>query len=97
MLWGQHHQPRVEIVGHVRTRTRQRVDAREVPGPLQIVAQPVIQLVRHLVRIALVLLGTIFRELGDCWLGGVPEARAVLIQVGRGTREPPQRVAEHRG
>ena len=45
--------------------------------------------------IALELLGAVLGELGDRRLGGVPEARAVLVEVGRRRREPPQRVAEH--
>ena len=95
MLGGQHDQPRVEIVGHVGARARQRMDAREVARLAQVGAQPLVQLLRHLVGIALELLGAVLGELGDRRLRGVPEARAVLVEVGRRRREPPQRVAEH--
>ena len=96
MLGGQHDQPRVEVVGHVGARARQRVDAGEVAGPAQVGAQPLVQLLRHLVGIALELLGAVLGELGHRRLSGVPEARPVLIEVGRRRRQPPQRVAEHR-
>ena len=94
MLGGQHDQPRVEVVGHVGARARQRVDAREVARLAQVGAQPLVQLLRHLVGIALELLGAVLGELGDGRLGRVPVARPVLIEVGRRRREPPQRIAE---
>ena len=95
MLGRQHDQPRVEIVGHVGARARQRMDAGEVAGLPQVGAQPLVQLLRHLVGIALELLGAVLGELGDGRLGGVPVARPVLVEVGGRRREPPQRIAEH--
>ena len=95
MLRGQHDQPRIEVVGHVRARARQRMDAREVAGLAQVGAQPLVQLLRHLVGIALELLGAVLGELGDRRLRRVPEARPVLVEVGRRRGEPPQRIAEH--
>jgi hypothetical protein len=78
-----------------RRRARQRVDALEVSGLPQVGAQPLVQLLRHLVGVALELLGTILGELRDRRLRRVPEARTILIEVRRRRREPPQRVAEH--
>ena len=57
-------------------------------------ALPAVSL-RHLVGIALELLGAVFRELRDCRLRGVPEPLAILIEVGRRRREPAQCITEH--
>ncbi len=73
------------------------MDPREVPGLAEVGPQPLVEFAGHLVGIALELLGAVLRELGDRRLGGVPEARAVLVEVGRGGREPPEGVAEDRG
>ena len=50
----------------------------------------------HAVRIAPHLLGSIFGQLGNRGLGGEPVAGVVLVEVGSGGRQPPERIPEHR-
>jgi hypothetical protein len=97
MVDTEHDEPRVHVVGHVLSGLRHGMDAAEVARPAQIGPQPLIQLVHHLVRIALELLGAVLSELRDRGLRRVPVARAVLVEVGSGAGEPPERVAEDRG
>ena len=97
MLRRQHHQPRVEIVGHVGARAWQRMDAPKVAGVAQVGTQPLLQCLRHLVGVALELFGAVLGELGHRRLGGIPEARAILIQIRRRRRQPAQGIAEHGG
>ena len=72
------------------------MDAAEVARLAQVGAQALVELLHHLVRIALELLGAVLRQLGDRGLRRVPVARAILIEVGRRAGEPPQRIAEDR-
>ena len=97
MVDAQHHQPRVEVVGHVLPGLRQRMDAAEVARLAQVGSQALVQLLHHLVGIALELLGAVLRQLGDRGLGRVPVARAVLVEVGGRSGQPPQGIAEDRG
>src|SRR5208337_3490271 len=71
------------------------MDAGKIAAPLQIASQTGLQFRGDLVGIALELLGAVFGELGNRRLGREPGAGAVLIEIGRGSREPSQRVAEH--
>ena len=96
MIDPEHDQPRVEIVGHVLARLRQGMDAAEVARLAQVGAQPLVELLHHLVGVALELLGAVLGQLGDRGLRRVPVARAVLVEVGRRAGQPAQRIAEDR-
>ena len=96
VLGGEHHQPGVQVVGHVRAGAGERVDAVEVPARAQVRLQPILQLLRDVVRLAPQLLGAILGEPGDRGLRRVPHPRAVLVEVGGRRREPAQRIAEDR-
>jgi hypothetical protein len=80
MLRGQHHEARIEVIGYVGTRARQRMNTREVAAPAQVGAQPLVQFLRHLVGIAFELFGTVLGEFCDGCLGGMPDAWAVLVR-----------------
>ena len=97
LIHAEHHQPCVELVGHVLPGPRQGMDPMEVAGTAQIGAQPGAERLRHLVGVALQQLGAVLGQLGDGRLGRVPVPRAVLIEVGRRAGQPPQRIAEHGG
>ena len=97
VLRGEHHQPRVEVVRHVRSRAGQDVDAVEAPAVAQVLLQPLLQLPGGPVRVGGQLLGPVLGQLGDRRLRGVPLPRAVLVEVGRLRRQSAQGVAEHRG
>ena len=71
------------------------MNAREIAVSPEIGAQPCIEFGGNLVRIALELLRAIFRQLRHRRLGPVPGARTILVEIGGGSGEPPQRVAEH--
>jgi len=73
------------------------VDAAEVAFALQILAHAEVELMDDLVGIAFELLGTVFCQLGDGRLSRIPVARAVLIEIGSGTGQPPQGVAKNGG
>ena len=96
MVGPQHDQARVEVVGHVLARLRQGMDAAEVAHVAQVGPEALVQLLHHLVGIALQLLGAVFRQLGDRGLRRVPVARAVLIEVGRRPGQTSQGIAEDR-
>ena len=59
MLRRKDHQPRVNVVGYVRPGARQRVNAAEVAGLLEVGTHAGVDLGAHLVRVALELLGTV--------------------------------------
>jgi hypothetical protein len=59
------------------------VNEAELTGSAKVLTKLMFQFLRDLVGLALELLGPIFSELGDGRLGGVPVARAVLIEIGR--------------
>ena len=69
----------------------------EVARATQIGAKPGAKLLCHLVGVALQQLGAVLGQLGDGRLGRVPVPRTILIEVGRRTGQPPQRIAEHSG
>ena len=60
-------------------------------------AKPLVEFLDDGVRVALELLGAVLRELGHRGLGRVPVAGAILVEVGRSARQPPQRIPEHGG
>ena len=66
------------------------------PVVAQVGAQALVELVHHLVGIAFQLLGAVLRQLGDRGLRRIPVARAVLIEVGGRSGQPPQGIAEDR-
>src|SRR5204862_4828216 len=76
---------------------RQRVDVLEVAFLGQVGAQAAVELVDDFLRLTLQLFGAVFRQLGDGGLGGVPIARAVLVEVGGGASEPSQGICEDLG
>src|ERR1700678_618734 len=71
------------------------MNAREVTRFMQIDSQSLVQFVGDLVGVALELLCTIFGELGDCWLCGVPEAWTILVEISRAGRKSSQRISEY--
>src|SRR5688572_16571164 len=95
MLCRQDNEPSVQIVGHVRARARQSVDAMEIARLLEIRPQSILQLGSDFVWIPLQLLSTVLSKLCYRRLGRVPGARPVLVQIGGGGGKPAQRVAEH--
>ncbi len=98
MIDAQHDQPRVDS-----RRARPAPDCgsgwmrRKSPVLRRSARSRAVELVHDLVGIALELLGAILGQLGDRRLGGVPVARAVLVEVGGGAGEPAQRIAEDGG
>ena len=96
MVDSENDQPRIEIVGHVLAGLWQRVDTAEIACLAQVGAQPLVELLHDLVRIAFKLFRAVLGELGDRGLRRIPIARAVLIEVGGGASEPPQRIAKDR-
>ncbi|EXI71444.1 MAG: hypothetical protein AW07_03673 [Candidatus Accumulibacter sp. SK-11] len=96
MIDAQHDQPCIQVVGNVRPGRRHRMNAREVALALQILAQALFDLLRHLVRIALGLLGAVFGQFGHRRLRRIPVMRSVLIEVGRRAGHPAQGVTKHR-
>ena len=96
MLNAEHHQARIEIVRHILPRLRQGMNAAEQAALIQFAAQPLGQFPGHPVRFALHLLGAVLGEPGHRRLRGIPVARPVLIEVGRGAGEAAQRIAKHR-
>ena len=96
VLGGQHHQPRVQVVGHIRAGAGQGVDAAEAPAVAEVRLQPILQLLCRRVRVAPQLLGAVLGEPGHRGLRGVPHPRAVLVEVGGRRGQPAQRIAEQR-
>ena len=72
------------------------MNAAEVALALQVFPQAQVQLMDNLVRIALELLGAVLRQFGDRRLRRIPVARAVLVEIGSGTGQPPQGIAKDR-
>ena len=70
---------------------REGVNAGEVTGFTYIDPDTIVELGVDFIRLPLQLLGSIFRELGDGRLRGVPDSRPVLVQVCRGAGEPAKR------
>jgi len=87
---------RLGLVRDVLARLRHRVDLAEVALPAQVGAQPLLDQLLDGVGLAGELLGAVLGELGDRRLRRVPVAVAVLVEVRRGRRQPPQCVAEDR-
>ncbi len=82
MLGREDDEARVAVVRYVGARAWQRVDPAKIASLAQVGAQPPVQLLGHLVTVTFQLFGAILGKLGYRRLGGVPEARPVLVQVG---------------
>ena len=66
------------------------------PVCAQVRAQALVQLLHHLVGVALQLLGAVLGQLGDRGLRRIPVARAILVEIGGRARQPPQGIAKDR-
>src|SRR5262245_62116770 len=73
------------------------MDSREVSVLFHIDAEARIQFLSNFIRIPFQLLRTVLGELRYRWLRCVPEALAILIQVGSSGSEPSQSIAEDCG
>ena len=62
---------------------------------VQVCANPLVDFVSHLVRIARQLLCAIFSQFGHGRLCGIPIPTAILVKVRRSTGEATQRISKH--
>lgn len=91
-------EPGVLVVGHVLTGAREVVDTAELTWPpSHVLPHPPLDLASHLFGLPLELRRAALRDLRDRGLCGMPVPGPVLVEIGRLSREPPQRVAEDCG
>ena len=84
------------IVGNVGAGAGQRMNAREIAVSPRSARSFTSSSAATLSGSRFELLGAVLRQLRHGRLGRVPGTRPVLVEVGGGRGEPPQRVAEHR-
>ena len=94
MVDAKRHQPHLHIILNILPGGREEVNALEIASLLQILPQPLRDLLRHSVPVAPQLLSPVLGQVGHSRLGRIPVARAVPVQVGGAVGQPPQRVAK---
>jgi hypothetical protein len=89
-------QPRLAFVRYVRAGAWHRVHPCEIAGLSDVGAETGFEFNGHPVGVTFELFRPLLRELGHGGLGGVPEARPVLIEVGGCGPQPPERISKDR-
>src|SRR5690606_27068570 len=87
-------QASLQVVRNIGAALGQCVHSGEIPHVPDVVPDAPFQLAGDLVRVTAQLLGAVPGQLAHRRLGGVPGARAVLVEVGRLRGEAAQRIAE---
>src|SRR5690625_4770445 len=92
-----HYQPGVSVIRNIRIRDGERMHTTEIPTLCQVAPQAGVELLAYLIRFASKLIGSVFCELGNRRLGGVPVPVAVLEQVSCPTGQATNCVTEEAG